>query len=145
MKTPNGAAQSGIIIGAALGAASMAIRVILGNPPYNVHQVNENDNNRNRTYEEVDRRVRETYTKDSRASNKNSLSDVYVKALRWASDRIMQNGEGVVAFVGLAIVWQIASYFFPDYLFPPIPATRWRPFAKSWKRPNHSAFGSVCC
>ncbi|HZI88917.1 MAG TPA: hypothetical protein VFD83_00525 [Candidatus Polarisedimenticolia bacterium] len=30
MQVPNGAAQSGIIIGAALGAASMAIRVILG-------------------------------------------------------------------------------------------------------------------
>jgi hypothetical protein len=30
MDVPNSAAQSGIIIGAALGAAAMAIRVILG-------------------------------------------------------------------------------------------------------------------
>ena len=32
--------------------------------------------------------------------------------------------EGVVAFVGLAIVWQIASYFFPHYLFPPVGENR---------------------
>ena len=64
------------------------IFVILGNPPYSGHQVNENDNNKNRKYEEVDRRVAETYAQDSRATNKNALSDPYVKAFRWASDRI---------------------------------------------------------
>src|SRR5450432_2981880 len=69
----------------------------MGNPPYNTHQVNENDNNRNRKYEVVDSRVRHTYTADSTASNKNSLSDVYVKAIRWASDRL--GDEGIVAFV----------------------------------------------
>ena len=71
--------------------------VIIGNPPYNVGQVNENDNNRNRKYPMMDARVRETYAKDSTASNKNKLSDPYVKAVRWASDRIGE--EGVVAFV----------------------------------------------
>ena len=71
--------------------------VIIGNPPYNAGQVNENDNNKNRTYETLDKRVRETYAKDSNATNKNALYDPYVKAIRWAADRIGE--EGVVAFV----------------------------------------------
>jgi predicted helicase len=73
------------------------IFVVIGNPPYNAHQVNENDNTKNRTYRVLDERVSETYAKDSRATNKNALSDVYVKAIRWASDRIRE--EGVIAFV----------------------------------------------
>ena len=73
------------------------ITVIIGNPPYNVGQVNENDNNKNRTYGAMDKRVRETYAKDSRATLKNSLYDPYVKAIRWAADRIGE--EGIVAFV----------------------------------------------
>ena len=73
------------------------ITVIIGNPPYNVGQVNENDNNKNRKYPVVDRRVRDTYTAASKATNRNALSDPYVKAFRWASDRIKD--EGVVAFV----------------------------------------------
>ncbi len=71
--------------------------VIIGNPPYNVGQVNENDNNKNRKYPAINKRVRETYASDSTATNKNQLSDPYVKAIRWASDRIGE--EGVVAFV----------------------------------------------
>ena len=71
--------------------------VIIGNPPYNASQVNENDNNKNRKYPVMDRRISETYAKDSKATNKNALSDPYVKAIRWASDRICQ--EGIVAFV----------------------------------------------
>jgi len=64
------------------------IFVIIGNPPYNAWQVNENDNNKNRKYPVIDERVSDTYARDSHATNKNSLSDVYVKAFRWASDRI---------------------------------------------------------
>ncbi len=71
--------------------------VVIGNPPYNVGQVNENDNNKNRKYPTMDKRVAETYAKDSKATNKNALSDPYVKAIRWASDRIGE--EGVVALV----------------------------------------------
>ena len=73
------------------------ITVIIGNPPYNVGQVNENDNNKNRTYATMDKRVRETYSQASNATNKNALSDPYVKAIRWAADRIGE--EGIVAFV----------------------------------------------
>ena len=71
--------------------------VVIGNPPYNVGQVNENDNNKNRKYKTMDARVADTYAKDSAATNKNKLSDPYVKAIRWASDRIRE--KGVVAFV----------------------------------------------
>ena len=71
--------------------------VVIGNPPYNVGQVNENDNNKNRKYQTMDKRVAETYAKDSKATLKNALADPYVKAIRWASDRIEE--EGVVAFV----------------------------------------------
>ena len=84
--------------------------VVIGNPPYNVGQVNENDNNKNRKYPTMDKRVRETYSQDSKATNKNALADPYVKAFRWAADRIGE--EGIVAFVtnsgfldGVAFRW----------------------------------------
>ncbi len=73
------------------------IRVVIGNPPYNVGQLNENDNNKNRKYPAIDQRVRDTYTKDSKASSKSKLDDPYIKAIRWASDRIGE--EGIVALV----------------------------------------------
>ena len=71
--------------------------VVIGNPPYNTQQVNESDNNKNRKYEVMDERVAETYVKGSGATLRNKLYDPYVKAIRWASDRI--GDEGVVAFV----------------------------------------------
>ena len=71
--------------------------VVIGNPPYNVGQVNENDNNKNRKYETLDQRVSGTYARDSQATLKAQLSDPYVKAIRWASDRIGE--KGIVAFV----------------------------------------------
>jgi len=73
------------------------IFVVMGNPPYNVGQVNENDNNKNRKYEEMDKRVSQTYGKGSKATLLRKLSDPYVKAIRWASDRI--GDEGIVALV----------------------------------------------
>jgi len=75
-----------------------AITVIIGNPPYNVGQKSENDNNRNRKYKEIDGRIRDTYAKDSKATNKNSLSDMYVKFFRWATDRLGDH-DGIVCFV----------------------------------------------
>jgi predicted helicase len=71
--------------------------VAIGNPPYNIGQLNENDNNRNRKYKFLDRRVADTYGANSDATLLTSLSDPYVKAFRWASDRI--GSHGLVAFV----------------------------------------------
>jgi predicted helicase len=73
------------------------IFVVMGNPPYNAGQLNENDNNKNRKYEEMDKRVSQTYARGSKATLLRKLSDPYVKAIRWASDRI--GDEGIVAFV----------------------------------------------
>ncbi len=74
------------------------ITVIIGNPPYNVGQLNENDNNKNRKYPVIDQRVKETYAKDSQATNKNALADPYVKFFRWAADRL-QGRDGIVCYV----------------------------------------------
>ena len=71
--------------------------VVIGNPPYNAKQADESDNNKNQKYKTLDQRVKDTYSKDSKAQNTNALSDPYVKAIRLASDRI--GDEGIVAFV----------------------------------------------
>ena len=71
--------------------------VVIGNPPYNIGQVNENDNNKNRKYKTMDQRIADTYVKDSKATLRTALYDPYVKAIRWGLDRI--GDEGVVAFV----------------------------------------------
>ena len=71
--------------------------VVIGNPPYNVGQANEHDQNQNRKYAALDKLIQETYAKDSGATNKKSLYDLYVKALKWASERIGE--EGIVALV----------------------------------------------
>ncbi|HRV75732.1 MAG TPA: N-6 DNA methylase, partial [Caldisericia bacterium] len=73
------------------------IFVIITNPPYNAHQMNENDNNKNRKYPELEKEIRDTYSKDSRATLRNALSDPYVKAIKWASKRI--GTEGIVAMI----------------------------------------------
>jgi len=75
------------------------IFVVIGNPPYNAGQVNENDNNKNRKYPVMDKRVQETYAKSSTSTLRNALSDPYVKAFRYASDKIIANGEGIVCMV----------------------------------------------
>ena len=74
------------------------ITVVLGNPPYNVGQLNENDNNKNRYYKEIEKRIAATFARDSKATNKNQLSDAYVKFFRWSIDRL-EGRDGVVAFV----------------------------------------------
>ena len=74
------------------------LTVIIGNPPYNVGQQNENDNNKNRHYKVVDDRVAKTYAKASKATNRNALTDAYVKFFRWATDRL-QGRDGIVCFV----------------------------------------------
>ena len=74
------------------------ITVIIGNPPYNVGQQNENDNNKNRRYTVLDRRIAETYSRASIASSKAKLSDAYVKFFRWATDRL-EGRDGIVAFI----------------------------------------------
>ena len=72
------------------------ISVIIGNPPYNANQQNENDNNKNREYPAIDRRISETYIAASTAQ-KTKQYDMYKRFIRWASDRLAD--DGIVAFI----------------------------------------------
>ena len=74
------------------------ITVVIGNPPYNMGQKSETENNRNRTYKVVDDRIRTSYAKDSTATLKNELYDPYVRFFRWAVDRLGRR-PGIVCFV----------------------------------------------
>jgi predicted helicase len=73
------------------------ITVVIGNPPYNVGQKSENDNNRNRLYKALNKKIAATYGASSEASSVSKLDNPYVKAIRWASDRIGE--QGVVAYI----------------------------------------------
>ena len=70
--------------------------VIIGNPPYNANQQNENDNNKNREYKYIDKRIKDTYVKNSTAQ-KTKVYDMYSRFYRWATDRIGK--KGVISFV----------------------------------------------
>lgn len=74
------------------------MRVIIGNPPYSVGQRSANDNAQNESYPHLEKRIAETYAQLSTANNKNSLYDSYIKAIRWASDRL-GTGGGIIGFV----------------------------------------------
>jgi predicted helicase len=76
---------------------ALDIRVVIGNPPYSVGQKSENDDNKNMKYDDLDKRILNTYAQASNSSYKNSLYDSYIRAYRWASDRIKD--RGIVAFV----------------------------------------------
>ena len=73
------------------------IRVVVGNPPYSAQQDSENDNNKNLAYPTLDSRIRATYAAQSGAKLVKNLYDSYIRAIRWASDRIGE--QGIVAFV----------------------------------------------
>ncbi len=76
------------------------VRVIIGNPPYSVGQKSANDNAQNLKYKNLDKRIENTYAKYSSATLKNALYDSYIKAFRWASDRIAQLKDGgIVAYI----------------------------------------------
>jgi predicted helicase len=73
------------------------ITVVVGNPPYSVGQDSVNDDNQNLKYEALDERIAKTYVTRSAVGNKSKLYDSYIRAIRWASDRI--KNEGIVAFI----------------------------------------------
>lgn len=73
------------------------IKLIIGNPPYSVGQSSQNDNNQNLSYDYLDKRIEDTYAKLSTAINKRNLYDSYIRALRWASDRIHE--DGIICFI----------------------------------------------
>ena len=72
------------------------ISVVIGNPPYNANQANENDNNKNRTYPIIDKHIKETFIKQSTAQ-KTKVYDMYARFYRWAMDRLDSNG--IISFI----------------------------------------------
>ncbi|WP_375667726.1 DEAD/DEAH box helicase [Bartonella sp. CL435QHHD] len=76
---------------------NLNIEVIFGNPPYSTKQKNENDNAKNTPYPILDKRISETYAAHSKATNMQAIYDSYIRAIRWASDRIKD--RGIIGFV----------------------------------------------
>lgn len=76
---------------------SQPIQVIISNPPYSVGQERDGDGDTKEEYVDLDNRIRATYRAKSNASYFRALQDSYIRAFRWASDRI--DGSGIVAFV----------------------------------------------
>ncbi len=79
---------------------ALDIRVIMGNPPYSAGQTSANDNNANVAYPKLDGSIRTTYAAHSTATLKNALYDSYIRAIRWASNRI--GNSGVIGYVSNA-------------------------------------------
>lgn len=75
------------------------LRVIMGNPPYSVGQKSANDNAANQKYLKLDKRIEETYAKNSKATSVKALYDAYIKAFRWSTDRLSPKHGGIIAFV----------------------------------------------
>lgn len=75
------------------------ITVIVGNPPYSVGQKSANDNAQNQKYPALDSQIERTYAAETDANNKNSLYDSYIRAFRWASDRLDKKDGGVIGFI----------------------------------------------
>lgn len=75
------------------------ITVIIGNPPYSIGQKSANDNAQNQSYPNLEKHIETTYVEQSEANLNKSAYDSYVKAFRWASDRLSQTKGGVIGFV----------------------------------------------
>ena len=82
---------------------STDITVVVMNPPYSAGQKSENDANKNTVHPNLRKRVQESYMANSDVTNKRALLDSYIKAIRWASDRIGDSG-GIIGFVHNASV-----------------------------------------
>jgi len=75
------------------------LRVIIGNPPYSVGQKKANDNAQNQQYHKLEERIAETYVATSVAALNKAVYDSYIKAFRWATDRLDSKNGGILAFV----------------------------------------------
>lgn len=73
------------------------ITVVIGNPPYSAGQKSANDNAQNQHYPLLEAQIEKNYVQSSTATLKNSVYDSYIKAFRYATDRLEENG--IVAFV----------------------------------------------
>ena len=77
----------------------ISIRVIIGNPPYSIGQKSANDNAQNQSYPKLDRRIADTYVAGSTAGLSKGIYDSYIRAFRWATDRLSPKEGSVIAFL----------------------------------------------
>ena len=82
-----------------IAQSKIPVQVIVGNPPYSIGQKSQNDNAQNESYPKLETRIENTYAKLSNANLKRSLYDSYIKAFRWASDRLDNKAGGIIGFV----------------------------------------------
>lgn len=75
------------------------IQVVIGNPPYSVGQKSANDNAQNQKYPDLDKRVEDYYVATSEANLNKAAYDSYIKAFRWATDRIDPKNGGIIGFI----------------------------------------------
>lgn len=75
----------------------LPITVCIGNPPYSVGQKSQNDNAQNLKYKNLDSAIANTYVKFSMAQSNKATYDAYIRAFRWATDRIEENG--IISFI----------------------------------------------
>lgn len=76
-----------------------SLKVIIGNPPYSIAQKSSNDNAQNQRYPKLDKKISDTYSKESSANLSRALYDPYIKAFRWSTDRLDPTYGGIIAFV----------------------------------------------
>lgn len=79
--------------------SKIPVQVIVGNPPYSIGQKSQNDNAQNESYPKLEKRIENTYANLSNANLKKGYYDSYVKAFRWASDRLDEGQGGIIGFV----------------------------------------------
>ena len=122
------------------------IRVVVGNPPYSARQRTANDNNRNVSYTTLDARIKNTYVRDTHTQNKNSLYDSYIRAIRWASDTLAD--QGVVGFVTnsgfltSAVGGGIRKHLLKDFSAVYCLNLRGNQRSKQWRAEGGKIFGS---
>lgn len=83
------------------------INVIIGNPPYSARQKLANDDNQNIKHPALEKIITDTYAKDSKSTGKSAVYDSYIKAIRWATDRIGK--KGIIGFVTNSSLLESAS------------------------------------
>ena len=75
------------------------ITVIIGNPPYSIGQKSANDNAQNQSYPILEKQIESTYVAESKATLNRSAYDSYIKAIRWSTDRLGTDNDGIISFV----------------------------------------------
>lgn len=82
-----------------IAQSKIPMQIIIGNPPYSKLQKVANDNNMNESYPKLEKRISDTYAQLTNSNNKNPLYDSYIKAFRWATDRLDSSNGGIIGFV----------------------------------------------